>query len=184
MACGFQTENGSFYAFDPTTNKTLRFKSVSGKPYEQSLCLFVPPKAMRHLEKHYLGTGHMYNTLRLGSIDRDNLSTFKKFGHEIDLSAGRELWVAVINKSTAKIVCSGGAQREPAEGFVPIEKCYNPDNTSATHVGNRIIKVYHTREAFAKDAPKELLDAVSEQQRRGTGFTQTTGAGVKTQLKL
>jgi hypothetical protein len=84
------------------------------------------------------------------------------FGPHIQLQEGENAAILIMERATGKTLCVGSAAIEPAIGTIPVEKRYNEDGTSNTHVGNEIVDIYYGSEELALHAPAELLAALGQ----------------------
>ena len=94
--------------------------------------------------------------------------TFIQFQDSVSVPKGYQPIIVVMNSKTGQVAKTCLATLEPIEGYIPVQKRYNPNGTSSTHIGNAVVEIYHDSEELARHAPVELLAAIESPQRTDT----------------
>jgi len=142
---GFTTSKGSTYQLTPD-GKTIRTKLSEGKgqgeTYDPHSALYVSPDSQQRIldDKNAGGKDH---SVRLGYIlnKEGEAPTIKTVADHADIPEGAKPVVTVINTAKNTVVGVYPASKIPAVGLHPVEKLYNKDGTSNTHLGNEIVDI-------------------------------------------
>lgn len=137
---GFTTSQGSEYTVD-AEGRTSRTKKSPGKgqgtTYAPHTALYVNPGDHTEILSDMQG-GMGKHSVRLGYV-ADN--EFRRVSTVSEIPEGAAPTVGVFNKDTNTVVGLYKAETAPAVGLHPVEKLYNPDGTSNTHIGNAITEI-------------------------------------------
>ena len=152
---GFKTEKGSVYSLDEQ-GKTSRTKLSEGKgkgtTYAPHSALYVTPEdAQKVMEDMQSGALDNSTSVRLGYI-ADGM--FKTITDISQLPANVEPVVAVVDTKQNRVVGTYKAKTKPEVGLSPVEKLYNKDGTSNTHIGNKIVELFGQPKTTEKKEPK------------------------------
>jgi predicted methyltransferase len=136
----FTTSKGSEYTVDEE-GKTSRTKKSEGKgqgtTYAPHTALYV--KSGDHNEILSDMQGGMGDTsVRLGYTANGQFTPIQAVS---EIPEGGKPTVVVVNKKTNQIVGRYDAVTEPQIGLHPVEKRYEADGTSNTHIGNDIVDI-------------------------------------------
>jgi hypothetical protein len=138
---GFKTSKGSEYVVDET-GKTSRTKKSEGKgqgeTYAPHNAVYVDTTAQNAILEDMQGLFGTGGSIRIGYVANNAFNTVSDLSQ---LPQGAQPVVAVINKQTGQAVAVHKASTEPKVGLHPVEKLYNDDGTSSTHLGNDITEI-------------------------------------------
>ena len=152
----FTTAKGSEYKVG-ADGKTSRTKKSAGKgqgtTYAPHTALYVAPGDHTEILSDMQG-GMGNNSVRFGYVE-DN--TFKPIDDIAKIPQGAQPIVGVFNKNTGAVVGTYPAETKPVVGLHPIEKLYNEDGTSNTHVGNAITEIKTEAKPAGPTAPADRL---------------------------
>lgn len=162
---GFQTALGSIYKYNPSSGTVSRFKvsfGPEGQGYfcDEALCFFITSSAHSYLMQHYDFQNSRYR-YRLGHIEHNK---FIQFSSQIPISADARRALVIYDKDKNEVVFNALVQStKPILGLHPLDKRYFNDPTtgermSATHVGNKITKLYHDENALQIDIQKAQFE--------------------------
>lgn len=136
----FTTAKGSTYEVTES-GQTVRTKRSEGRgqgeTYPPHTAFYVQPGDHTNILSDMQG-GMGNNSVRLGYV-KDN--TFTPVSNVQEIPEGIQPVVGVFDKESNKVVGMYTAQTTPAVGLHPVEKLYNSDGTSSTHVGNQIVSI-------------------------------------------
>ena len=137
---GFKTSKGSEYVVDES-GKTSRTKKSPGKgqgeTYPPHTAVYVSTaieEDMRDEMRGLMGNG----SIRIGYLSEGN---FKGVSSLDEIPNSQRPFVAVIDKRHNVVVAYYLASVKPSVGLHPVEKLYNNDGTSNTHLGNDITEI-------------------------------------------
>lgn len=151
----FKTSKGSEYAVDEF-GRTSRTKKSEGKgqgeTYVPHNAVYVNTTAQNAILQDMQGLFGVGGSIRMGYVANNSFNTISDLNQ---LPNNVEPVVAVINKQTGQVVAVHKASTEPKIGLHPVEKLYNDDGTSSTHLGNDITEVTKSPAATTTtEAPK------------------------------
>jgi hypothetical protein len=136
----FTTSKGSEYAVDEE-GKTSRTKKSEGKgqgtTYAPHTALYVKSGDHNEILSDLQG-GLGNNTVRLGYIANNQFTPIQAVS---EIPEGAKPTVIVVNKKDNKVVGTYDAVTDPQIGLHPVEKRYEADGTSNTHIGNDIVNI-------------------------------------------
>jgi hypothetical protein len=158
---GFKTSKGSEYVVDET-GKTSRTKKSPGKgqgeTYAPHNAVYVDTAAQNAILEDMQGLFGTGGSIRIGYVANNAFNTISDLNQ---LPKGVEPVVAVINTQTKQAVAVHKASTQPKIGLHPVEKLYNNDGTSSTHLGNDITEL---TKAPAAETPKTQAEINRERQ--------------------
>jgi hypothetical protein len=135
---GFKTSKGSEYVVDET-GKTSRTKKSPGEGQGQTYvphnAVYVDTGSQKAILEDMRGLFGVGGSIRIGYLAND---TFNPVSDLNQIPNGVEPFVAVVNKQNGRPVSLHKASTQPEIGLHPVEKLYNNDGTSSTHLGNDI----------------------------------------------
>ena len=171
----FTTSKGSEYVVDEE-GRTSRTKKSEGKgqgeTYPPHTALYVNPGDHTEILSDMQG-GMGDNSVRLGYISQNKFVPIQRIA---EIPKFVNPVVGVFNKKTGETVGIYQAKAEPEVGLHPVEKLYNEDGTSSTHIGNSIVEIKGKKpetttvseekpaeEAPTEEKPAEEAPAAEEQ---------------------
>jgi hypothetical protein len=173
---GFKTSKGSEYVVDET-GKTSRTKKSPGKgqgeTYAPHNAVYVDTAAQNAILEDMQGLFGTGGSIRIGYVANNAFNTISDLNQ---LPKGVEPVVAVINTQTKQAVAVHKASTQPEIGLHPVEKLYNNDGTSSTHLGNDITEL---TKAPAAETPKTQAEINQARQA-----AQKAAAAAPTTLTL
>ena len=138
---GFKTSKGSEYVVDES-GKTSRTKKSPGKgqgqTYASHNAVYVDTASQNAILEDMQGLFGVGGSIRIGYVANNAFNAVSDLNQ---LPQGAEPVVAVINKQTGQAVAVHKASTQPKIGLHPVEKLYNNDGTSNTHLGNDITEI-------------------------------------------
>jgi len=151
---GFKTSKGSEYVVDES-GKTSRTKKSpgegQGQTYAPHNAVYVDTAAQNAILEDMQGLFGVGGSIRIGYVANNSFNTISDLSQ---LPNNVEPVVAVINKQTGQAVAVHKASTEPKVGLHPVEKLYNDDGTSSTHLGNDITEITKSPAATTTEAAK------------------------------
>ena len=158
---GFKTSKGSEYVVDET-GKTSRTKKSPGEGQGETFAphnaVYVDTAAQNAILEDMQGLFGTGGSIRIGYVANNAFNTISDLNQ---LPKGVEPVVAVINTQTKQAVAVHKASTQPEIGLHPVEKLYNNDGTSSTHLGNDITEL---TKAPAAETPKTQAEINKERQ--------------------
>jgi len=143
---GFTTAKGSTYVVDEQ-GKTSRTKKSEGKGQGKTY----PPHSALYVSE--ADSQSILEDKRAGSFEPGSASvqlgyvegnTFRPVADISQMPADAKPVVAIVNRNTNQVTSMYNAERQPAVGLSPVEKRYEEDGTSNTHIGNPIVELQTT----------------------------------------
>ena len=158
---GFKTSKGSEYVVDET-GKTSRTKKSPGEGQGETFAphnaVYVDTAAQNAILEDMQGLFGTGGSIRIGYVANNAFNTINDLNQ---LPKGVEPVVAVINTQTKQAVAVHKASTQPEIGLHPVEKLYNNDGTSSTHLGNDITEI---TKSPATETPKTQTEINKERQ--------------------